>query len=771
MAHLDIDARRRARQGRLGLSSFFISLALLSLAPLLPLGAMGRAETQAEGARGAAAQPTASQAAGSGTAAASAELPLTRVVLFTSGLGYFERDGRIAGSRTVNLEFPAKGINDLLASLIVRDSGGGRVTSVDYASRDPLTRTLGSFEIDLTDNPALAAILLQARGEEVRIAAPESITGTIVSVESRPAAEISPRSSADAPGAAREAVFVNLLTPSGIRSFNIESVRSILFLNARLQADLAKALSLIAGDRSADRKRVAINFAGSGTREVSVAYMAETPVWKTAYRLVVGESTSFLQGWAIVENTSNEDWRNVGLDLVSGQPISFVMDLYRPVYTKRPEVSVPLPPSIMPQLYGESMGQPGAESQSGSAGGAASAEKLMRESLGGSRAYPAPSAAAPAAKGLMPARDEEGAAGAASIDLGQGVSAGAVGASLGELFRYSMVDPVTIPRNQSAMLPIVNQSIQGERLSVYNEGVLQAHPLAGFRIHNTTGLHLMGGPVSVFEGGAYAGEAQFDDIGPGGERLVSYSIDIDVEVSAHGTSLPDSITQVKINRGTLIVSRTLRRERDYTIVNRAARTKKLLIEYPLSSDWTLVEPVKPAEQTRDLYRFAVTLPGRAAAGGAESGSSSPTATGGTAADAAAPTTLRVVEERRSSQTVALTNVDSGTVAFYLKQQVVSAAVRDALAKLASLRGELADLARERQGIESQISGIHSDQERIRSNMSALDHGSTLYRRYVVTLNSQEDTLENLVGRLDSLQMSERAKQKEIDSYIDSLDLT
>jgi len=698
MVRMYVDSPPLACRRRLELPSFFISLAFLLLVALLPLGAMGGVEAQAPGAQGASAQPTSSQSADSGAApaAASADLPLTRVVLFTAGLGYFEHDGRITGSRTVDLEFPAKGINDLLASLIVRDSGGGRVTSVDYASRDPLARTLGSFAIDLTDNPALAAILRQARGEKIQVAAPESITGTIVSVETRPVVTLSSRGSPQGAIGNQEAVFINLLTASGIRSINLE-------------------------------------------------------------------------------NTSNEDWRNIRLDLVSGQPISFVMDLDRRVYTKRPEVSVPLPPTIMPQVYGEAMGP-----------GEPGAEKIMRESLAASRASAAPSAAAPLSKGRQQAGDEDGVSAAGAIDLSQGVSAGAVGASLGELFRYSMVDPVTIARNQSAMLPIVNQAIQGERLSIYDERVLAKHPLAGFRIQNTTGLHLMGGPVSVFEGGAYAGEAEVDDIGSGGERIISYSVDLDVELSAHGKSIPDSITEVKISRGTLVVSRTLHRERDYTIVNRAARPKWLLVEYPLSSDWTLVEPAQPAEQTRDLYRFTVQLPGRLAAGGAGGGSSPVTAAGGakavagpsaatggsaTGAGSAAPSTLRIVEERRISQTVALTNLDSDTVAFYLRQQVLSAAVRNALAKLTRLRGELADLVRERHGVESQIAGIHSDQERIRGNMSALDRSSTLYKRYVATLNSQEDTLESLVGRLDSLQMGERATQKEIDDYIGSLDLT
>lgn len=727
-------------------------LGLLLMIPLLPLAAMGGGERERPS--GATSRTLASPPA----SLAPATLPLTRIVLFTNGIGYFERTGQVTGDSTVSLDLPAKGINDLLASLVVRD-GGGRVTSVRYASSDPLSRTLGALSIDLSDNPSLATILLKARGERVRVEAPDPMVGAIASVESRQAAT-APAADGGEKAPTREAIFVNLLTNEGLRSIDLDRVVRLQFLNPRVQGDLANALALMAERRAADGRRIEIGFAGRGTRPASIAYLSEAPVWKCAYRLILDrEQGDLLQGWAIVENRSGEDWRSVRLGLVSGQPLSFIMNLEEPVYTRRPEVEPMLPPSIAPQLYGQSIGST-RESDPAEAAAESSAPSLKA-----GRAFALPPSPAP--RRANGARREE--AGAAA-DLARGSGSSARGASLGELFQYSIGDPVTLPHDQSAMLPIVDQPIQGDRVSIYNEAVLDRHPLAGVRLRNTTGLHLMGGPIALFEGGTYAGEAEMEDLAPGGERLLSYAVDLDTEVSVRSESHAESITRMRVSRGTLIIVRTQRRERDFTAVNRGDRARTLLVEYPVSSDWRLIAPAHPAEQTRDLYRFAIDLPGRGAAGGG-AGSEPEGAAGAPTAPAATVRTLRVAEEREVSETAVIATLDGEAIASYAKQRALPPAVHEALSRVSRLRGELSEIQRERQGVEAKIAAIRTDQERIRGNLGELDHGTPLYNRYLAALNSQEDLLAGLVERLDALQIGERQKQKEIDDFVGSLDLS
>src|SRR4029077_13998110 len=119
-----------------------------------------------------------------------AKLDIGQVVLFSSGVGYFQREGSVEGTTRVDLSFPVSDINDLIKSMVPRDQDGGHISTVSYDSNAPIERTLKSFAINLTNNPSFEAILNQARGEKVEVAlaqagaaAPATMSGTIVGVE------------------------------------------------------------------------------------------------------------------------------------------------------------------------------------------------------------------------------------------------------------------------------------------------------------------------------------------------------------------------------------------------------------------------------------------------------------------------------------------------------------------------------------------------------------------------------------------------------------
>ncbi len=685
---------RRAR------AAFLLSL-LLPLGLLLPPGRL------------------AAQGAAAPRLLGEADLPISQVVLFSSGVGYFQRDGRVEGDARLELAFRAAEINDLLKSLVLRDFDGGTVGSVTYTSRDPLSKSLQSFAVDLTRNPGLADILTQVRGESVEIFAPDSIRGAVVGVETRPVEEN------------LTAAFLNLLTERGLRSVRLDQVTELRFLNPKLAEELRQALELLAQGHSAERKRVNLDFGGRGARRVQVAYIREAPVWKTSYRLsIAAEGTPYLQGWAIAENTTDEDWRGVRLSLVAGRPISFTMDLYPPVYLPRPQVALNLEAGLAPQTYEDSL--------------AGEAAAMMEQ------ASPVPSAppSISRAETPRPLMQKGMAAPEAELDLQAGVRTAAQAVRAGEFVQYRIEAPVTIPRRESAMLPIVGQPIEGKRVSIYNPAVHAVHPLNGLQLKNTTALSLMAGPVTVFEGGTYAGDAQIDFLPAQGERLISYSLDLDTEVAAEARSQPDVLTAVRISQGTLISTVKLRRETTYTARNKGDREKRLLVEQPLDPDWALVEPAQPQERTRSLYRFAVALK-----------------KGGAAGDRAV---LKVAEERRVSQSVALTNLPDDRIVFFLQAREVDPEVKTALRRVQELKAGLADTVRRRQEEERRIQMIVQEQGRIRENMARLERTSPLYQRYVAQLNEQEDQLAALKDVVEKIRQSEIARQKELDSYLLSL---
>jgi hypothetical protein len=684
-----------------------------------------------------------------GTASAAdpaAELPLKKVVLFNSGVGYYEHHGSVDGDKSIDLKFNVEDVNDLLKSLVPQDLDGGKVSTVTYSSRDPITKTLQTFTVDLTRNPTLAQLLDQVRGEKAEIETSKTITGTILGVEKRKRA---------VKDEVLEEEFLNLLTDAGLTSVPLAGVQRIKLTNEKLDAELRQALAVLALAHQNDKKTVSLRFNGEGKRRVQVGYVQNAPIWKTSYRLVLSDDAPLLQGWAIVENTTEEDWKDVNLSMVSGRPISFVMDLYQPLYVGRPTVEPELFASLRPQTYGQDMNSRNAEF-------ARKADALKETELDGlamgrrqiSNGYanaapgappPAPMAKAAAAPYEMQNRGRDRAAAWGDEKRSIGIVASAATATdVGEMFQYNIEAPVTLARQKSAMLPIVGEKVKGDKVSIYNPSVHAKHPLNGLRLTNSTKLHLMQGPITVYDDGAYAGDAQIENLAPGTERLISYAMDLDTEVAQAQTQKPSQLTSVKIVKGVLYANNKLEREQTYTAKNSGKKTKSVLIEYPLDASWKLVTPEKPEEKTRDRYRFLVKAePGK-------------------------PAELKVKEEQQLSSQFLLTNMDSNQILIYSRAQVTSEAQKKALEEVRTRQLKLSDLRQQLQRLEQQVRIIDQEQARIRQNMNQLDRNSELYQRYVKKFTEQEDGVEKLRMEIKDLEAKIDADMKSLNEYLANL---
>ena len=217
------------------------------------------------------------------------------------------------------------------------------IQPVTYAAQDPASRALQAFSVDISGNPDRAELLNRIRGTSVTVAAGEgeALTGVIVGVEQQNT--IWDR------GVTTQHT-LNLLAEDGLHSVPLTDVRRIKVNDAKLNEELRQALAAVAQGRDANKRPLTLTFSGPGRRRVLVGYIAEAPAWQTTYRLVLGD-TPLLQGWALVQNTGQDDWNNARLSLVSGRPISFIQDLYTPLYVHRPTVQPRIPASPTPQTY------------------------------------------------------------------------------------------------------------------------------------------------------------------------------------------------------------------------------------------------------------------------------------------------------------------------------------------------------------------------------------------------------------------------------------
>ena len=653
------------------------------------------------------------------------DVPVTTVALFSSGVGYFEHGGVVHGNGTTELRFRTSQMNDVLKSLVLQDEGGGHVSTITYPSQDPLSKTLRSFQVDITSNPTMAQLLNQLRGAHVSVQSnAEHLSGTIIGVEMRHRQATEKDAVIDIP-------ILNLLAGTMIRSVDLQSLTSLTFDDPQLQDELTKALAALGQARDQDKKPVIINFSGSGDRRVRVGYVVETPVWKTSYRLILDDKTAKLQGWAIVENQTESDWNNISLSLVSGRPMSFVMDLYAPQYLNRPTVIAARYTDLRPQLYEGGMNELAAAPAPG-VGGRAKGEIDLAARRDVNRLN---QVVVTGQNGSSFITDQ--------IDAAQSVRSLATGAQLGELFEYTVAG-VNLPRQKSAMIPIVTENVDVERVTIYNASALATNSLYGVRLKNTTKKSLLAGPLTILEKGSYAGDAQIDNLPAGQERLLSYGVDLQMLVNSSRNTQNSTVITGKIVKGVFYVDRKFVSSQEYLADNKSDKEKMLVVEHPLRQGWTLVDSPKPYESTATLHRFKLPAP------------------------AGKATSLVVKEQSVQTQTMQLNQTDVAQLLFYSKSGEIPADVRAAVAKAAQFQATVVDADREIALRTREITDIGFEQARIRENMKTVGQTTPYYQRLLAKLNEQESSIEKLQHERDDFTARRDAARKDLENYLQNL---
>jgi len=652
--------------------------------------------------------------------AAAGELPVRTVVLYKHGVGYFERSGELGPGESARLEFKASQMDDVLKSLTLQTSGGDRIVALRYDAGEPLERKLAELPLRLEPGQPLARLLDQLKGERVELSLGEAfVAGTIVGARLQPATDENP-----------ERELLTLLGDDGaLRTVDVSAASALRFADPRLQLHLKDYLALVAGARSTERRSLYIDSTDTARRLVKLSYMIPTPVWKSSYRLIFAkEGEPLLEGWAIVDNTTGEDWTKVRLALVSGRPISFVSKLYEPRYVIRPVAELPEDRAQAPVIH------PGAI-----AGVTAPAPQAApRQALRGLEQQMAALAEAQAAKAEPESAREA---------IASTIAAAAGARELGELFEYRFDAPVTVRKSESAMLPFLQEKIAARKLLIYSEAGA-ANPRHAAEITNSTGKTLDGGPVTVFDEGAYAGEALLETLKAGDKRLISYGIDLGTRVTTQFDSDSARVREVRLRRGVLTATSAIRERRTYTIRNVDARPKLLVIEHPARPGYQLVN-LQPAETTANAWRFEVKL-----AGGATE-------------------RFMVEEERRLANSYALIDQTPDFLATFVENKELGAKARAQLERIVTQKREIAAVDRQIADAQTQLGELVQDQERLRQNIESLNRVSgqqALVQKYAAQLGELESRLAALRDRLSELRKRKSALETELQNLIETAEI-
>jgi hypothetical protein len=701
-----------------------------------------------------------------------ARLPVTRVILYKNGVGYFEHSGHVRGSQDVNVDFTTAQLNDVLKSLTVLDRGKGRITGVSYNSTAPIERQLGLLRLPVGENPTTAQFLTALRGARVEIHN-GSLTGSgrLLSIEERdlPKTDPSKGDREEQPGLNEKTKHtqISIVSDGGeLRVFDLTPTTSVRVLEKDVNEEVGKYLGLIASTRDQDVRRMTISTAGDGERDLLVSYISEVPVWKSTYRIVVPkDGKPLLQGWAIVDNTVGEDWKNVELSLVAGAPQSFVQELSQPYYSRRPEVPLPENAMLTPQTHEATMeqyaslghapkmastgviggvpgGVPGGQ-MGGVIGGIGSGRGPgFGPGEGGGTGGGIFRSALPAPPPPPPHPD----ATEIAESLEEGTTVGQT-QELGDLFEYKLKDRVTIRKNQSALVPILQTRIDAERVSLWNPS--QDSVLRALWVDNNSNLTLDGGSFNVLEGDAFAGEGLLDAIKPGEKRLLSYAADLGLLVDAKQKNENQRVTRIVIAHGAMTQSTQERQEETYTVRNRDTSARVLILEHPARAGWKLADDETPAESTTSFHRFRVAV------------------------EPKTTKTLTVKEYRPVSNRWMLTGITDNEIKFFLDQKMINPEVENALRSVARKKNDIAVLDAVIAGRRAQVTNISDDQQRVRENMKALKGSAeekALIERYVGELNEQEDRVQALRKEITEMQQKRDAAQSALTMMIENLQM-
>ncbi|HWP49660.1 MAG TPA: hypothetical protein VNM22_21050 [Candidatus Limnocylindrales bacterium] len=666
-------------------------------------------------------------------------LPIRKVVLYKHGVGYFEHQGKVRDNQVISLRFKAGQMNDMLKSLVVLDLGQGNISEIAFDSKKPLDKLLDDFSVNLSGEANLITLLGQIKGARVEVqVGAEGISGFILGLETKTfiqdSHEVHTR-------------LLNIMKENGeLVRFNLDDIKGIQVLDESLRRDVQDYLTTLLAYRKKDIRMVTISTNGTGEREVMLGYTVEVPVWKTSYRMVLEENKKpLLQGWAIVDNIQDEDWEEVELSLVSGLPVSFIQDLYTPRYKRRPVVQVEEELAIAPQVAEAPLEEGPAEEKA--------AETRTLESLPGAiegKMAPTPApppTSMPKREMLAKARTAETSKPSLATGLAQAQPLQTITQEVGDLFEYRIDHPVTIKRNRSALLPIVQREMDGEKIVLYNEGVRAENPLRALRITNTTGLTLEGGPVTVIDENTYAGEALLGTLKPNEKSFISYAVDLGSLVNTAHESKRDRVFLVKIINGNLSIHYKQVESKTYTVRNKEEKTKVLYIEHPYRSDWTLADNSNLVETTPNFYRFRVEL--------------KPNAT----------TKFDVREENSFADTYVLTDLTEENITIFANQKYFTPEVEQTIHQIIRLKGQIGDMDKQIKEKEDQVTTIFKDQERVRENLKTLKdtpEQRKLLERYTAKLSAGEDQLEQLRKEIQALKAQRLQLSQELSKILQGL---
>ncbi len=680
------------------------------------------------------------------------KLKVKKVIIFKHGVSYYILEGILKGIGKFELEFKIDEMNDILKSLFVLDtSEKGYISSISYDAALDTSQLLKSIMLNIPDHDSLSSLVTQIKGAGVNltVGGAKKVLGKIIGIEFVEKMIKEEKIT--------EKQLILLKDDDEITKIPFSEIRSFNILNDEIRKDLKFFLDTVIAGKKKDAKKILINCESGGDDEIErnifVSYIRESPIWKTSYRLIMSkkqasEQKCLLSGWSLIENTTNQDWENIELSLVAGMPVSFIYEFYRPIFIQRPVIQPPTILSARPTEIEE-----GLETEKFKDYAMAEMEAkpmLMKKRAKAARsgAIPPPAPAGGGFGGMQAVMSDTEIYDKVRSQVKTQTK------DLGELFEYNISNPVTVKRKQSALVPILTESIKAKKILLFSKNEHDKNPNACLEITNNTNLTLERGPATIIYDDNLAGEAIIPFLNKDDTRLLNYAIEQAVIITHEQKSENLSVHRVTFGSGYSYEYYYTNMMTTYKIKNKTDEEKELYLDHPKTYDYKIIEKPGDPEETTNYWRFKLTLKPKDAV------------------------VFKLKEQRENYSSNYLWNYSKEDllkrVGFYVKQKFIDPELETKLKEIAGLIQTLNDLRSKEDKLNEERDLMTDEQVRLRENISVLGEDSqsvSLKERYIKKLNTQESRFEEINKELKTLDKKIKELNEDIEKKMNLLSPT
>jgi hypothetical protein len=677
------------------------------------------------------------------------KVKVKKVIIFKHGVSYYILEGIVKGTDTFEIEFKIDEMDDILKSLFVLDtSEKGYISSISYDAALDTSQLLKSIMLNIPDVDSFTSLVAQIKGAKVdlTIGGAKKISGTIMGIETVQKAVKNEK--------IIEKELVLLDEQEFIKKISFDEIKSLDIRNEEIKKDLKFFLDTIIAGKKKDAKNIIINCESGGEddieRNIFVSYIRESPIWKTSYRLIMSKQQSLenkclLSGWGLIENTTNQDWDNIELSLVAGMPVSFKYEFYRPIFIERPVIRPAKVLSAKPTEIEEGFEKE--EFREYAMADMAPTKSMKRRGILAAPGAPsAMGAVGGAGYGRSTLSDE------ALMDKVK-TQTQAQTKDLGELFEYNITKPVSIKRKQSALVPILTESIEAKKILLYNKNEHDKNPNSCIEISNNTNLTLERGPATIIYDDNLAGEAIIPFLNKGDTRLLNFAVEQAVIITHEQKSENQSVHKVTFGSGYSYEHYYSNLTTIYKIKNKTEEEKELYLDHPKNHEFKFIEKPMDPEETPSYWRFKITLKPKDAI------------------------TFSLKEQREDYTSNYLWNWAKDDflkrIGFYVRKKFIDTTLETQLKEIAMLIQKLNSLNNNREQLNEERDLMTDEQARLRENISVLGDDSqsiTLKERYVKKFNDQENRFETISTELKKLEKDIDSMNKKIQTSMEKLNV-